>query len=1075
MSTYEYRDRPLHPAATGRRRVTGAAAAVALAAALVLGLPSLHGDRASVTPQARAQAPASTASLPLPVRAELSTRLGDRAPYEVRAGAHRILSARGGAVVGSFSAAGVALRTAKGGLVRLSQPTVEVDGARAVRLATAPRARGDRAEYADGAVSEWYANGPYGLEQGFSIARGRPGAITISIAETGGRGPRLAGTTVELGDGLRYGALSALDASGRRLPSRLSVRDDRIVLAVDAARARFPVRIDPFVYEETLKYSGTPDLGEYPGGLAISANGDTAVVSASEPAPGAVYIFQHGASGLWTLQQTISPGGADGYYFGSHVALSEEGTTLLVSAATSSGIGQIWTYTLHEGSWVPDAHTVADPIHTNPSYDSQKAGYEFGNAVAVSGNGMEALVADEAQDAAVLYRRVGSEWQENQTFSNHAAFADDYGIAIALSGEGNAVLVAAPGYGPGEGEKVYSYEEEDGNWNASSFAYDAYDGQHNVAVAVSADGATALAGEYLSGTARVWTWNGSWSEQAKLTEPAGPGQEEFGSDVSLSASGSKALILAFGEGIEAYEYLRTGSTWAQQGEGISLPIESATRGIDYIPEAVLSAEGDTALMWAKFTGQPAVYTDVASATTGPVGNLATKSATLKGTVDPVGEAVSSCHFEYGTSLSYGSSVACSPSPAGSSPVAVTAALSSLTAGTAYHFRLTVTTPQGTIHTPDATFTTLAAVETATTKEPSKPATATLGAVTATASGGTGTVAVGSYGTNVGEPPLPSSTGGYFDAYRSTGSSFSQVELKACEIGTARAMWAYGKSGWEPVSPAATLEGGCLVFTATNTSTPSVAELEGFRYKLGEPAGQFGECRAAKDAVYAESACLTVHESKGHADGKGKYEWYAGSGACFAQKKGQFSGTGCDEIEVKKGKAAGKYELTNASFTGTTGHAVLEVQGAEKIECSSGTSAGDLSQPEKGTETVTLDECAQKGTACSSAGAAAGTIVTLPLEVIVLQTTESGKFELALAAAQFASFSCGSHAYTIEGAAPGPLTGAVNVMSSRTETSFTGTGEQLIDLSGSTELPAKLTMTLATTSVQPLELNTGTQP
>ncbi len=98
------------------------------------------------------------------------------------------------------------------------------------------------------------------------------------------------------------------------------------------------------------------------------------------------------------------------------------------------------------------------------------------------------------------------------------------------------------------------------------------------------------------------------------------------------------------------------------------------------------------------------------------------------------------------------------------------------------------------------------------------------------------------------------------------------------------MWAYGSSGWEPVSPPATLEGGCLVFTATNTSRPSVSELEGFRYKLGEPAGQFGECRAAKNSVYAESACLTVHESKGHADGKGKYEWYATQGACFAQKK-----------------------------------------------------------------------------------------------------------------------------------------------------------------------------------------------
>ncbi len=252
------------------------------------------------------------------------------------------------------------------------------------------------------------------------------------------------------------------------------------------------------------------------------------------------------------------------------------------------------------------------------------------------------------------------------------------------------------------------------------------------------------------------------------------------------------MILAFGgEGVAAYEYTRTGSTWSQQGEGIKLPIDSEFRSAFYIPEAVLSAEGDTALLWAKWGEQPEVATDVASVSLGPVGNLATKSVTLKGTVDPVGETVSSCHFEYGASLSYGSSAACSPTPSGSSPVAVTGALSGLASGTAYHFRLAVTTPHGTIHTPDATFTTLTAVETATTKEPSKPATATLGSVSATASEGAGTVAVGSYGANVGEPPLPSSTGGYFDAYRSTGSSFSRVVLKACEIGTAKAMWAYG--------------------------------------------------------------------------------------------------------------------------------------------------------------------------------------------------------------------------------------------------------------------------------------------
>ena len=150
---------------------------------------------------------------------------------------------------------------------------------------------------------------------------------------------------------------------------------------------------------------------------------------------------------------------------------------------------------------------------------------------------------------------------------------------------------------------------------------------------------------------------------------------------------------------------------------------------------------------------------------------------------------------------------------------VSGAVTGLSAGKTYHFRLQVTSGAGTFYSSDATFTTVTALATAKTEEPSKPAKATLGSVTATASGGTGAVTVGSYGANVGEPPLPSSTGGYLDVYSSTTASFDQVEIKTCEIGNAKALWAYGKQGWEPVSPAATVSGGCLVFTAHAHESP----------------------------------------------------------------------------------------------------------------------------------------------------------------------------------------------------------------------------------------------------------------
>ena len=132
----------------------------------------------------------------------------------------------------------------------------------------------------------------------------------------------------------------------------------------------------------------------------------------------------------------------------------------------------------------------------NRAYDHEKAGFEFGNALALDGDGGLALVADEPQDAVVLYQRVGAEWQQMNVLSdNKSSEASEYGIAVAMSGSGNEALVSAPG-----GETVYSYFESGDAWHeGGTFKYFAYDGQHNVSVAISREGTTAISGEYLSG------------------------------------------------------------------------------------------------------------------------------------------------------------------------------------------------------------------------------------------------------------------------------------------------------------------------------------------------------------------------------------------------------------------------------------------------------------------------------------------------------------------------------------------------------------------------------------------------
>jgi phosphodiesterase/alkaline phosphatase D-like protein len=97
-------------------------------------------------------------------------------------------------------------------------------------------------------------------------------------------------------------------------------------------------------------------------------------------------------------------------------------------------------------------------------------------------------------------------------------------------------------------------------------------------------------------------------------------------------------------------------------------------------------------------------------TTGAASNVTRTSAKLEGIVNPDGQEVTSCRFEYGTSTAYGQTAACVPAPgSGSSPVAVSAELSGLTPNKIYHYRLVAGNSNGPNPGFDHTFTTLAAV------------------------------------------------------------------------------------------------------------------------------------------------------------------------------------------------------------------------------------------------------------------------------------------------------------------------------------------------------------------------------
>jgi uncharacterized protein (DUF2141 family) len=145
-----------------------------------------------------------------------------------------------------------------------------------------------------------------------------------------------------------------------------------------------------------------------------------------------------------------------------------------------------------------------------------------------------------------------------------------------------------------------------------------------------------------------------------------------------------------------------GSAWSALGTGVDSYVYAlAVSGTDLYAGGYFTMAGTTTVspfIVKASISPPALTVAAASSVTGT-------TATLNGTVNPNG-LVTTAQFEYGLTTSYGSTASATLSPNnGVTAQNVSAAITGLSPGTAYHYRLTTTNSAGTTNTSDATFTT----------------------------------------------------------------------------------------------------------------------------------------------------------------------------------------------------------------------------------------------------------------------------------------------------------------------------------------------------------------------------------
>ena len=271
----------------------------------------------------------------------------------------------------------------------------------------------------------------------------------------------------------------------------------------------------------------------------------------------------------------------EGKYFGNSVGIS--GARSIVGAygdnVNGNNSGSAYIYHWNGFDWEEYKLIPGDG----------NAGDYFGLSVAISGD--RAIVGAYGDDdhgsssgSAYLFHWDGVNWiQQQKITADDGSFGDNFGYSVAIEGE-TAIVGAYSDDGNGS---AYLFHWDGASWvqqqkiTASDGAANDYFGR-----SVAIDAGRAIVGAYLdddngeaSGSAYLYHWDGnSWAEQQKIVasapHPGAPG-DWFGYSVSIS--GDKALVGAFGDDDEATLEDRLGSAYLFQWNEGALQWEQVAR------------------------------------------------------------------------------------------------------------------------------------------------------------------------------------------------------------------------------------------------------------------------------------------------------------------------------------------------------------------------------------------------------------------------------------------------------------------------------------------------------------------
>ena len=219
-----------------------------------------------------------------------------------------------------------------------------------------------------------------------------------------------------------------------------------------------------------LKASNTETRDQFGSYLALSGDGATLAVDAigedsaatgaggdqtsnGATDSGAVYVFTRIGT-TWSQQAYLKASNAEANDFLGQVALSGDGATLAVGAvgeaSAATGIdgnqadnslhqaGAVYVFARSGTAWNQQAYV-------KPSTTVADAQFGFPVALSSDGSTLAAGAAGTGPGAVHVFTRSGTTWSEHShVLASNAAPGDKFGYAVAISGDGQTLVVGAP-------------------------------------------------------------------------------------------------------------------------------------------------------------------------------------------------------------------------------------------------------------------------------------------------------------------------------------------------------------------------------------------------------------------------------------------------------------------------------------------------------------------------------------------------------------------------------------------------------------------------------------------------------